>query len=222
MANEKIIKNWDNETSTSIFHRVEDKVRKVEDKVHPGLPLKERVSQAIWRLKMQSQKLEESALKMQKHDRELFEKCVASEIAKDPARAAIYANECAEVRKMAKLIMQSQLALEQVALRLETIQEFGDVITEMSPIAGVVHALKGRLAGVVPEVSYELGSIGDMLNGMVVEAGESTISSPTMEAADAESRRILGEAGIIAEQRMKDKFPEISSSYKSIEREKPL
>lgn len=214
MANGKILKNWDKEANTSIFH-------KVEDKMHRGVPLKERVSEAVWRLRMQSQKLEEAAMRMQKHDNELFQKCIGAEMSKDSARAAIYANECAEVRKMAKLIMLSQLALEQVALRLETIQEFGDVMTQMAPASTVIHALKGNLSGIIPEVSYELGSVGDMLNGILVEVGKSTDSSTAViETSGEESRKILGEASIIAEQKMRDRFPDIPSSYKITEEER--
>lgn len=44
---------------------------------------------------------------------------------KDSARAAIYANECAEVRKMATNALRNQLALEVISLRLGIIREFG-------------------------------------------------------------------------------------------------
>jgi len=50
----------------------------------------------------------------------------------------MYANEIAEIRKIAKVTLRSELALEQVVLRLETIQEFGDVAAMMGPVAGVV------------------------------------------------------------------------------------
>ncbi len=62
---------------------------------------------------------------MRRYDRELFDKCVSSQMVKDSARAAIYANECAEVRKMATNALRNQLALEVISLRLEIIREFG-------------------------------------------------------------------------------------------------
>ena len=208
MGNKNILKNWNKGEDSSIFQRV-------EDKMHPNSPLKERVSQAVWRMRMQSQSLEEATKRMQKHDGELFQKCISAEISKDSARATIYANECAEVRKMAKLIMQSQLALEQVALRLETIQEFGDVITQISPATNIIHSLKGKLEGIVPEVSYELGSVGEILNNIVVETGNSTISSEPISTSSEESKKILGEANMIVEQKMKDKFPDMPSQHTS-------
>ncbi|MHC1586759.1 MAG: Snf7 family protein, partial [Candidatus Hecatellaceae archaeon] len=155
-----MLKNWDRGVN-------ESPLQKLAEKLHRGPPLKERIAQTVFRLKLQSDKLEQAANRLRQHDQQLFEKIVEAEMAKDEARAAIYANECAEIRKMAKIIMLSQLAIEQVILRLETIEEFGDVLAHMAPITSVIHSLKGKLSGIVPEVSYELGSIGEMLNGMM-------------------------------------------------------
>jgi division protein CdvB (Snf7/Vps24/ESCRT-III family) len=150
---------------------------------------------------------------MQQHDRDIFAKCVNSQVAHDTARAAMYANECAEVRKMAKVTLQCQLALEQVSLRLETIEEFGDVARMMAPVASVVHSIKNQISGVIPEVGFELSEIGEVLNGFVLEAGEATGSAGyDMEASGTEAQRIMSEANAIAEQHMKERFPDLPAS----------
>jgi division protein CdvB (Snf7/Vps24/ESCRT-III family) len=174
--------------------------------------MKEQVATAIYRLRVQQNKLESAATRMQQHDRDIFTKCVNSQMAHDTARASMYANECAEVRKMAKVTLQCQLALEQVTLRLETIEEFGDIATMMGPVASVVHSIKNQIAGVIPEVGFELSEIGEVLNSVVVEAGEATGTSYDVEASGAEAQRILGEANTIAEQRMKERFPDLPGS----------
>jgi len=208
----KMLKNWDRSP--------EGPIHKLGEKLHRGQPLKERIAQTIFRLKLQKDRLEQAAAKLKQHDQQLFEKIVEAQTVKDDARAAIYANECAEVRKMMKVILLSQLAIEQVILRLETIEEFGDVLAQMAPITGVIHSLKGKLAGIVPEVSYELGSIGEMLNGMVIEAGAATGEPAMPEALSEDSKKILQEASLVAEQRMKEKFPELPS-VQPAERERP-
>lgn len=204
-------KNWSKEADNSFVQRLEDKVHRV--------PLKERIAHANYRLKILQDKLSQACARMQRHDQELFEKCVAAELAKDRSRAAMYANECAEVRKMAKILLASELAIEQVMLRLETVEEFGDVVVEMAPVAGVVHAIRGKLSGIVPEVSYELGSVGEVLNGMLVEAGETTGTTWDVGTSSEESRRILSEAGSVADQRIKERFPDLPSGYRAPERE---
>jgi division protein CdvB (Snf7/Vps24/ESCRT-III family) len=151
-------------------------------------------------------------MRMQQHDKDIFAKCVNSQMSHDNARAMMYANECAEVRKIAKVTLQCQMALEQVSLRLETIREFGDVAKMMAPVASVVHAIKNQISGVLPEVGFELGQIGEVLSSVVDDAGEVSGSTYEAGASSDEAQRILGEAGTIAEQHMKDKFPELPSS----------
>ncbi len=176
--------------------------------LHRNAPLKERIGTAMYRLKAQESKLQGVSMRMQQHDKVLFEKCVAAQATKDAQRAAMYANEVAEVRKISKIILRAELALEQVHLRLETVEEFGDVVVAMIPVAGVVHTLKNQLAGVVPEVSYELGQIGDDLGKIVVDIGESTGQAWEIGASD-EAQKILDDATAVADQRMKERFPEI-------------
>jgi len=167
---------------------------------------------AIYRIKVQENKLESATSRMQQHDRDIFAKCVDARMTHDTARAAMYANECAEVRKMAKVTLQCQLALEQVSLRLETINEFGDIAQMMAPVANVVHSIKNQISGVIPEVGLELSQIGEVLNSVVMEAGETTGNSYEIEASSGESQRILSEANAIADQHMKEKFPDLPSS----------
>jgi len=151
-------------------------------------------------------------MRMQQHDRDIFTKCVDAQMAHDAARAAMYANECAEVRKMAKVTLQCQLALEQVSLRLETIEEFGDLAQMMGPVAHVVHSIKSQISGIIPEVGFELGEIGELLGNFIAEAGETVEPSFAADLSTGEAQRILSEANAIAEQHMKERFPDLPSA----------
>ena len=204
--NHGFLKDWEREST-------EPAVSRVTSHFHHKPPVKEQISTALYRLRVQQNKLESATGRMQQHDRDIFSKCVNSQMSHDTARAAMYANECAEVRKMAKVTLQCQLALEQVSLRLETIEEFGDVARMMAPVASVVHAIKNQISGVIPEVGFELSEIGEVLNGFVLEAGEATGSAGyDMEASGSEAQRIMSEANAIAEQHMKERFPDLPAS----------
>jgi len=182
---------------------------KIETKLHhpPAPPLRQRVTTALYKLKVQNTKLERTGDNMQTRDQELFDRCVKATVAKDSARAAMYANEIAEIRKVARIVIRSQLALEQVALRLETVEELGDMMVTIMPVTAVVRALKNDLAGIIPEVASELSGINEILDSVVIEAGEVTGSSIDMKASSEEARRVLNEANAVAEQRMKEQFP---------------
>jgi division protein CdvB (Snf7/Vps24/ESCRT-III family) len=198
----KSMKNWDREQKTPLFSNLAGRVHRQE-------PLKERINQVIYKLKVNQNRLEGANLKTQQHDKALFDKCVQAQVSKDSARATMYANEISEIRKMAKVTLRSELALEQVVLRLETIEEFGDVASLMGPVAGVVRSIRDQITGVIPQVGYELGEISETLNGVVLEVGEATGQSYDMEASGSEAQKILGEANTIAETRMRERFPEL-------------
>ncbi|UCD72885.1 MAG: hypothetical protein JSW01_05415 [Candidatus Bathyarchaeota archaeon] len=176
------------------------------------------------RLVVQSNKLEESINRLQERNKGLFEKCVASKASGNHSRALVYANECAEIRKIARIIINGQLALEQVILRLETVEELGDIFIQLGPLIGIVQEIQGQLTGVLPEVSFELGEINSALNNAVLEAGTATDNAPVViPVSDEDAEKVLAEAKIIADERMKERFPSLpkeleSESLKSEER----
>ena len=173
----------------------------------------------MYKLKSQEGRLDQAYQRMQNHYNEIFRKCTNAVLGKDAARSSIYANECAEIRKMCQTILRSQFAIEQVVLRLETVEEFGDIMAEMSPVAGVINSIRGHLSGVVPEVSYKLGEIGDTLNDLVMDAGGASSLSWNVVSSGEEAEKILTDANTIAEQKMKEKFPTLpDTSLPSLEK----
>ena len=184
--------------------------RKVEEKFHP-IPLKERIAHASFRLHAQLDKLEHMYTRLHQRDNDLFQRCVGAQVSNDPGHAKIYANECAEIRKIAKVVLGSQLALERVILRLETVEEFTDVIVELAPLMCIVKETKTKISGIVPQVANELDEVNQMLGDLSYEAGEVNAPSLPIEASDDEARKVLEETGMIAEQKVRDHFPDLSS-----------
>ena len=185
--------------------------RRITEKINP-VPLREKVTKTIYRLNLVQKKLEDSRLRMERKHKSLFNKCVKSQEAKDSAVAIMYANECSQVRKMAQTIITSQLAIEQVALRLETVKDFGDIATEVMPATKLIRALKGRLAGVIPEVSMQLGQIGQTLDSLVLEVGEATVQTGSFIASGEDAERVLAEATAVAEQKVRSGFPQLPTT----------
>jgi division protein CdvB (Snf7/Vps24/ESCRT-III family) len=183
-------------------------VRKLEEKIHP-VPLKDRIMQARSRLSIQKDRLENMANKIQLKDRDLFQRCIGAEMSKDLAHARLYANECAEVRKIAQVVLSSQLALEKVILRLDTVLEFGDLLTDMKPIVGVVSETKGKLAGIVPHVANELEQINSMLGDLSIETGPVMEPSAEAETASEDAKKVLEESAAIAQERLSQTFPKL-------------
>jgi len=181
---------------------------RVKEAFHPT-PLRTRLTEALLRLKMQLSRLDRTAQKMQQRDAALYSKCVSAVEQKNAQLASIYASECAEIRKMAKVILHSQLALEQVALRLELVQQFGQMVYDMKPVAAVVKTIKTQLQGILPEVSMELASVNESLEYVASEVGDVAEESFAMPVSGADAEKILSEANVVAEQKMRERFPDL-------------
>jgi len=171
--------------------------------------LSPRVNDIIIQLRVQSEKLRRTYQRLIARDRELFEACVAAEQELDRDRATIYANEIAQLRKMSRTILKSQISLDKVILRLETIKDVGDVMNVLAPATKIVRQIQTELSGIVPEVAHNLSVIDEMLESVLVEAGSFTAATAPISVADREARRILEEASEIAAQRMSKQFPDL-------------
>jgi division protein CdvB (Snf7/Vps24/ESCRT-III family) len=185
---------------------------RITGKIHRGGSLNDRLAEAIFRLQAQENRLAGAAARMQQHDKEMFDKCVRAQVAKDDARAAMYANECAQIRKMAKITLQCQLALMQASLRLETAREFGNIASMMAPVASVVKSVQGHITGIIPEVGFELAEIGEVLNNAVCDIGGPLGSDSAVQVSGEDAQKILSEANVLAEHRIQQHFPEIPTA----------
>ncbi|MBS7622458.1 hypothetical protein KEJ39_02125 [Candidatus Bathyarchaeota archaeon] len=150
----------------------------------------------------------------------------------DENHAKIYANECAEIRKMYLTAKSVQLALEKVILRLETVEQFGEALIQLAPIMEVVKATKKEIVGLVPEVAGELERVTSILDDVSREAGQVRQSDLDVNVTGEEARRILEASRRIADEKTRERFPELPfpdletasslSSSRKVERGSPL
>ena len=182
---------------------------KLKEAVRPPGPLKPRLDFAVRRIELQVQKLDQATERFGQRDKTIFARIVDAYTKHDTARANVFANELAEIRKMEKLIINARLALEQIVLRLRTVSELGDVVSTLGPAVGVLRSVKAGLVSVFPEAESELGEIGNMLSGIMIEAGQSSGMSISFDTANEDAAKILAEASTVAEQRIKEKFPDL-------------
>ena len=178
----------------------------------PSVPLKPKLEQARRQLQAELQKMDSILARLKKKDEDIFRRSVTAMQEHETQLATALSNELAEVRKMSKLVSQAKLALEQIALRLTTVEDIGDVAVTLVPATHIIRSIRSGLANVMPEAESELGEINGMLNNILVEAGQLGELALNFEAANEEAEKILAEAAAVAERRMKESFPELPSS----------
>lgn len=181
---------------------------RIREIIHPT-PVRRRLNTTLHRLQVQLRRLEAKTYQLQARDKAIYSRCISAIQGKNNAQASMYANECAEIRKMVLVTLRSQLALERVALRLETVRDFGDIAYAMSSVGAVVGKVRADLQDLMPDISTELGDVNDALQSVVLEVGQSTEQTFDLSVPTEESEKILKEATTLAEQRMRERFPEM-------------
>ena len=207
---EKFAKKWGEGYDQMPIHK------RVKEAIRPPGPLKPRLDLAVRGIEIQIQRLDKASDRFSERDKSIFARIVNAYSKHDMPRANVFANELAEIRKMEKMIMHARLALEQIVLRLRTVSELGDVVTTLAPAIGVLRSVRNGMSTVFPEAERELGQIGNLLSGIVFDAGQSSGLSIDFESANEDAQKIMNEAATVAEQKIKDKFPELPAGLPSI------
>ncbi len=200
---ERFAKKWESKREENSF------VDTLRGTVKQQPPLKPRLDFAVKKLELQINRLDQANDRFTQKDRALFAKIVDAYAKHDTPRANIYANELSEVRKMGKLVMNARLALDQIALRIKTVTEFGDIMSTLGPCIGVLRSVSAGMCGVLPEAENELGEIGNMLSGIMFEAGSNSGMSLNFNNVNEDASKILAEAAVVAEQKVNANFPDL-------------
>lgn len=155
----------------------------------------------------------------------MFARCIESQQSGDRPRAQMYADECAEIRKIARMVLANQLVLEKVTVRLETVMQVGDIVgKDLLSIVNLVRDMKGKMSGLIPTVANELGQINSALTSMTSEVGKAE-ALKLNEVSKEEAEKVLVEATALAELKMKEQYmqlPQIEPSITSKERTPPV
>jgi division protein CdvB (Snf7/Vps24/ESCRT-III family) len=172
-------------------------------------------------LRIQRNKLEQATFRLKERDKILFQSCINALNNKNKERAAICANEMAEVRKLIKFLYNIELAIERVLLRLETIKELNDIVFDLKPALKLLQNVSQQLFEVLPDVSSELNkvneAISETLHSTKINADESIIP---VGKKTPEGEEIINEVSSFLEQKISEKLPEPPATLEVPEAEK--
>ena len=134
-------------------------------------------------------------------ERELFEQVVRAHMERDRERAAMYAEELAELRKALRRLVHANLLLEGVLYRIEAVKDLQDAGRVVLPLKDVLAAASQEIRGIAPTASDELDKLVSMMEDLSVEVGTFHESAIAETRLSDEARKILEEASAIAAQR---------------------
>jgi len=159
----------------------------------------------------------------------LFAKCIMAIKHQNQERATIFANESAEVRKLITIVVQTDLVIERVILRLETIKELNIIMIDLKPALKVLENVTKCIDGIMPDVSSELGKVNDAISETLVttRVGSPHLTMP-LEVKTPGGEKILEEVSALLEQKLREKLPEppisvaVTQKIEPVERPKQM
>ena len=187
-------------------------VDRLRGTVRQPTPLKSQLELANRQIKLLISQLDGTVNRIRQRDAAIFKNVVSSLAKHDMQHATVYANELTEVRKMGKMVTQAQLAMEQISLRLGTINDLGEIANTLAPAVSVIRNMKEDLRLALPEADKEIGELSGLLSSVLVDAGTTGGISLNFDAANEDAQKVLDEASAVAEQRMRESFPEIPAA----------
>jgi division protein CdvB (Snf7/Vps24/ESCRT-III family) len=193
----------------------ESVVSKIKNVTKPQENIKDQITVVTQKLDMQVRSLEVAVKRFEMRDAEIFQRVVKAMEARDQARANILATELGEIRKVEKMLTHASLALTSVSMRLNTVSEMGDLVAVLSPAKTLLNGVRSEMCSIMPEASQELGSIGNLLSDICVNSSSQymDVNNVGAQTANEEALKILEEAEVAAETKLKDRLPEINPGY---------
>jgi division protein CdvB (Snf7/Vps24/ESCRT-III family) len=172
-------------------------------------PLRDIAAKSILTLRVQQNKLEQAGFRLKERDKMLFESCMGALKRNNKEKAAICANEIAEIRKLIKFLYSVQLAIERVVLRLETIRELSEIVVDLKPALKLLQDVSSDLFQVLPDVSAELSNVNSTISETLYATKLNTDESVIPVNRKTEGgEQILKEVSSFLEQKLVDELPE--------------
>lgn len=131
------------------------------------------------------------------------------------------ANELAEVRKLLELLSQTQIAIERIILRLETIKELSTIMVDLKPALSALKNVTTNLVSIMPDVATELDKVNNSIQETLTVTKFSSEPPIVKPMKTPGGQEILKEVNMVLEEKLSEQLPEPPASGVLLETEQP-
>ena len=125
--------------------------------------------------------------KLNERDAKLFKRIIENTQSYDVTTSRVLSKELSEVRKVAKILGNARITLEQIELRLTTYHDLGDTVVTIMPTIGLMKNLKSSLVKFMPSANQEINQMTEMLGGFMTNSFSSEGSFEIDDSTNSES-----------------------------------
>ena len=128
------------------------------------------------------------------------------------ARANIIANELSAMRRLRKNTQNASLALEVVAIRFTSINEFSAIMDTINPTVEMLQDIQKDLSKAVPSATNVLTEIHSLTDDVLINSNVNTDAGKIGSVVDKDALAILNDVQNSLEDEAKEKLPEVPES----------
>ena len=128
------------------------------------------------------------------------------------ARANIIANELSAMRRLRKNTQNASLALEVVAIRFTSINEFSAIMDTINPTVEMLQDIQKDLSKAVPSATSVLTEIHTLTDDVLTNSNVNTDAGKIGSVVDKDALAILNDVQNSLEDEAKEKLPEVPES----------
>lgn len=174
--------------------------------------LKDKIGDLVFKIREHETKLEELIVQMKRRGKDLFDAVVRAQRENDTGRAAIYAQEVANVRKIINALTTAKLVLEKARIRLETVRDLAEAGYTLQLLADAFKAVRDEIRPIAPNIAISLDTLVSSVNAMSSETSAlGGVVSNYQPVITEEAKRILEEARKESNEKVSREFPDLPS-----------
>ncbi len=177
-----------------------------ESKVDP----KKFISLLIVHVDSAKQEVADTVSRLKNRYDHLVKATISASIGKEKDRALIYANEATQVREMTTKLVVVEKVLEQVKLRLETLEDVSNLSHHLIEVSNLLVVAKDYVKDLVPNLAYNIDSLINESRRVISSTTDYTKLKPEeIIEHTPEARKLLQEIEKAAEETIRSQMPEI-------------
>lgn len=148
-------------------------------------------------------------IKLTRRDKVLFKTCALAIQNENKERAAIFATELAELRKLTKIIYHTQILVERIVIRLETLKEFNEAFSDLRPVLTNLKSITRSLGSFMPQMAVEMERVNQsIIEVMSLSKIDATKLEVPTEIKTPGGEEVLAEVAEFLEDQITEQLPE--------------
>jgi len=127
---------------------------------------------------------------------------------KNTQRATIFATELAEIRKLTKIIYHTQILVERIVIRLETLREFNSAFSDLKPVLKNLQSVTYGLRNFMPQMAVEMERVNESIfEVMSLSQIDSSKIEVPIDIKTEGGEAVLAEVAEYLEEQITEKLP---------------